>query len=139
MPLSDEEARLLQQLEQSLAAEDPAFASTLRGSALEARNRRVAIIAGIGFLAGLGVLFYGTMLTYTWLAVIGFVVMIGSGYLVVNAWRRGLGSGSDTPPVGRGGPKPPRGGGASRPQRSGSFVERMEQRWQHRRDDDGGR
>ncbi|WP_229053579.1 DUF3040 domain-containing protein [Aeromicrobium sp. Leaf350] len=140
MPLSDEEARLLQQLEQSLAAEDPAFASTLRGSALEARNRRIAVVAGIGFLAGLGVLFYGTMLTYTWLAVIGFVLMIGSGYLVVTAWRRGLGSGSDSGPAGRGGPKAPRGGGKSaKPQRSGNFVERMEQRWQHRRDDDGGR
>src|SRR4051794_27874211 len=32
VPLSDEEARLLHQLEQSLAAEDPDFASTLRGS-----------------------------------------------------------------------------------------------------------
>ena len=40
MPLSDEEARLLHQLEQSLAAEDPDFASTLRGSKFMAHNRR---------------------------------------------------------------------------------------------------
>ena len=45
MPLSDEEARLLHQLEQSLAAEDPDFASTLRGSKFLAHNRRVAILA----------------------------------------------------------------------------------------------
>lgn len=138
MPLSDEEARLLQQLEQSLAAEDPAFASTLRGSALEARNRRLAVLAAVGFIAGLGVLFYGTMLTYTWLAVIGFVLMIGSGYLFVGSWRRGFGSGADTPPASRAGG--PRGSRPSqgRPQKSGSFVERMEQRWQKRRDDNGG-
>lgn len=138
MPLSDEEARLLQQLEQSLAAEDPAFASTLRGSALEARNRRLAVLAAVGFIAGLGVLFYGTMLTYTWLAVIGFVLMIGSGYLFVGSWRRGFGSGADAPPVSRaGGPRSPR-PSQGRPQKSGSFVERMEQRWQKRRDDNGG-
>ncbi len=142
MPLSDEEARLLQQLEQSLAAEDPAFASTLRGSALEARNRRLAVLAAIGFVAGLGVLFYGTMLTYTWLAVIGFVLMIGSGYLFVGSWRRGFGSGSDAQPQGRaGGPRPQRGtapGRSQKPPKSGNFVERMEQRWQRRRDDNGG-
>lgn len=138
MPLSDEEARLLQQLEQSLAAEDPAFASTLRGSALEARNRRLAVLAAVGFIAGLGVLFYGTMLTYTWLAVIGFVLMIGSGYLFVGSWRRGFGSGADAPPAGRaGGPRASR-PSQGRPQKSGSFVERMEQRWQKRRDDNGG-
>lgn len=141
MPLSDEEARLLQQLEQSLAAEDPAFASTLRGSALEARNRRLAVLAAIGFIAGLGVLFYGTMLTYTWLAVVGFVLMVGSGYLFVGSWRRGFGSGSDAPPPGRSsGPRAPRAGSgrSSKPQKPGSFVERMEQRWQKRRDDNGG-
>ncbi len=141
MPLSDEEARLLQQLEQSLAAEDPAFASTLRGSALEARNRRLAVLAAIGFVAGLGVLFYGTMLTYTWLAVVGFVLMIGSGYLFVGSWRRGFGSGSDAPSPGRSsGPSAPRAGTGrpQKPQKSGSFVERMEQRWQKRRDDNGG-
>jgi len=138
VPLSDEEARLLQQLEQSLAAEDPAFASTLRGSALEARNRRIAVLAGIGFLAGLGVLFYGTMLTYTWLAVVGFVLMIGSGYLVVSAWRRGFGSAADEPAPRSGAGPRSRPGGAARPQKSGSFVERMEQRWQKRRDNDQG-
>ena len=141
MPLSDEEARLLQQLEQSLAAEDPAFASTLRGSALEARNRRLAVLAAIGFIAGLGVLFYGTMLTYTWLAVVGFVLMVGSGYLFLGSWRRGFGSGSDAPPAARsGGPGAPRPstGRTPKPQKSGSFVERMEQRWQKRRDDNGG-
>ena len=52
MPLSDEEARLLHQLEQSLAAEDPDFASTLRGSKLLAKSKRVATFSIIGFLAG---------------------------------------------------------------------------------------
>ena len=41
------------QLEQSLAAEDPDFASTLRGSKFMAHNRRVAVLAALGFIAGL--------------------------------------------------------------------------------------
>ncbi|MFT4187560.1 MAG: DUF3040 domain-containing protein [Aeromicrobium sp.] len=135
VPLSDEEARLLQQLEQSLAAEDPDFASTLRGSAFEERNRRLAALSAVGFLAGLGVLFFGTMATYTWLAVLGFVVMVGSGHVFVTAWRRGFGSEVEEPVTDiSSGPR------RSRRERGGSstsFVERMEQRWQRRRDDDG--
>ncbi|MFT4298489.1 MAG: DUF3040 domain-containing protein [Aeromicrobium sp.] len=136
MPLSDEEARLLQQLEQSLAAEDPDFASTLRGSAFEARNRRWAALAVLGFLAGLGVLFYGTMLTLTWLAVAGFVLMVASGYLFITAWRRGMGADADEAPRAPQGPR--RVSRGDRGRSSGSFVERMEQRWQRRRDGDHG-
>lgn len=78
MPLSDEEARLLAQLEQSLAAEDPEFASTLRGSKLIAQNRRVAAICVIGFLAGIAMLLGGAVTKQTWLGVAGFVAMVAA-------------------------------------------------------------
>jgi hypothetical protein len=128
VPLSDEEARLLHQLEQSLAAEDPDFASTLRGSKLMAHNRRVAVLAGLGFIAGLVVMFTGAVSKMTWLGVIGFLAMVGTAFLFTQAWRRGLG-GSD-------GAAPARGPGrAPRQKSSGSFVDRMEERWQRRRDE----
>lgn len=124
MPLSEEEARLLHQLEQSLAAEDPDFASTLRGSKFLAHNRRVAIVAVLGFLAGIALLFGGVVSAMTWLGVLGFVVMLGGAYVFVTAWRRGIGQGEEsneeTPPQ-----KP-----------SGSFVDRLEERWQRRQDGD---
>ncbi len=126
MPLSDEEARLLHQLEQSLAAEDPDFASTLRGSKFMAHNRRIAILAVLGFLGGLVLLFAGAVSAMTWLGVVGFVAMLGTAYLFMNAWKRGIGRSNDEP------------AGSSRkpPKPTGTFVDRMEERWQRRRDGD---
>lgn len=124
MPLSEEEARLLHQLEQSLAAEDPDFASTLRGSKFLAHNRRVAILAVLGFLGGIALLFAGAVSAMTWLGVLGFVVMLGSAYVFVTAWRRGIGQSDER----RDEPAP------QKP--SGSFVDRLEERWQRRQDGD---
>ncbi|MCX6408138.1 MAG: DUF3040 domain-containing protein [Propionibacteriales bacterium] len=128
MPLSDEEARLLQQLEQSLAAEDPDFASTLRGSKQAARNRKVAVLSGLGLVVGLGILFAGAVSALTWLGVLGFVVMLAGGYFFVTAWRHGLTATPDAGPV--------RSSGTKGPKPSGSFVDRMEERWQRRQDGD---
>ncbi len=125
MPLSDEEARLLQQLEQSLAAEDPDFASTLRGSKQAARNRKIAVLAGLGFLVGLGVMFAGAVIATTWLGVAGFLVMLVGAYFFVTAWRHGLAASPDAAPSRPSSPKP-----------SGSFVDRMEERWQRRQEGD---
>lgn len=125
MPLSDEEARLLHQLEQSLAAEDPDFASTLRGSKFMAHNRRVAVGAVLGFIAGLVLLFAGAVTAQTWLGVVGFVAMLATSYLFLNAWKRGIGGQVEDRPAGKTSGKP-----------SGKFVDRMEERWQRRRDGD---
>lgn len=133
MPLSEEEARLLHQLEQSLAAEDPDFASTLRGSKQAARNRRLAAVAGLGFAVGIVVLFVGALSAMAWVGVVGFVVMLATTYLFVTAWRGGLtgveDENADTGRGGRGAPRTPK-------QSGGSFVNRMEQRWQRRQDGD---
>lgn len=124
MPLSDEEARLLHQLEQSLAAEDPDFASTLRGSKLLAKSKRTATLSTVGFLAGLGLLFTGLVKDAAWLGVVGFVVMIGAVYVFVTAGRSGFGTPAE------------RGRAKAAPKSSGSFVNRMEERWQRRQNGD---
>jgi hypothetical protein len=130
VPLSDEEARLLHQLEQSLAAEDPDFASTLRGSKFMARNRRVAVLAALGFIAGVVVMFSGAVTKTTWLGVIGFLAMVGTAFLFSQAWKRGIGGRDEE----SGAPAAPR---ARSQKPSTSFVDRMEERWQRRRDGDG--
>jgi hypothetical protein len=124
MPLSDEEARLLHQLEQSLAAEDPDFASTLRGSKLLAKSKRVATLSIVGFIAGLGLLFGGVVMARTWLGVAGFLVMLGAVYVFVTAGRNGFGGAAESS----------RAAAASKP--SGSFVDRMEERWHRRQSGD---
>ncbi|MGH3358357.1 MAG: DUF3040 domain-containing protein [Nocardioidaceae bacterium] len=139
MPLSEEEQRLLQQLEQALAAEDPSLASTLRGSKMRARNRRQAIASALGFILGVGILMIGVIATLTVVGVVGFLVMLATAYLFIIAWRRGFGSADDDS---EDEPEEPesehhgRGLRHLRPSGSGSFMERMEERWRRRRDTD---
>ena len=141
MPLSEEEQRLLQQMEQALAAEDPSLASTLRGSKMRARNRRQAIASVLGFILGVGIMMVGVIATLTIVGVVGFLVMLATAYLFMVAWRRGVGSADDDDPDDE--PDKPesehhgiRGLRHSRPSSSGSFMERMEERWRRRRDTD---
>jgi hypothetical protein len=54
--LSDEEQRLLEQMEAALAAEDPKLVNALRGTNVRRVHRRRAALAGVGFFAGLGLL-----------------------------------------------------------------------------------
>jgi len=77
VPLSEEEMRLLQQMERALAAEDPKFASALR-SPLGPGSRAKFTTAIVGFLAGLAALIAGAVMQQTWLGVLGFVVMAGA-------------------------------------------------------------
>ncbi len=131
MPLSDEEQRLLEQMEQALAAEDPKFASALRGSALRARLRRTALVAGVGFFAGVAVLMFGVVLKMTVVSVVGFVLMLVAAYVFATAWRRGGEVASDEA-EGAGSPQPR---AVAPSQRQTSFMDRMEERWRRRRDE----
>jgi Protein of unknown function (DUF3040) len=132
VPLSEEEQRLLEQMEQALVAEDPKFASALRGSALVARSRRLAILAVLGFLAGIAGLMVGAIAALTAIAVIGFVLMLVSAYLFVTAWRRVQQGGDETAAAAGSVAEE----SSSRRARShGSFIERMEERWRRRRED----
>lgn len=126
MPLSEEEQRLLQQLEQALAAEDPSLASTLRGSKFRARTKRQAVAAVVGFVVGLALLMVGVILTTTILGVLGFVLMLASAYFFLAAWRaRASGATEPAQPQAR-----------RTPAESESFMQRMEERWKKRRDTD---
>ncbi len=143
MPLSEEELRLLEQMECALVEEDPKFASTLRGTSLRRSARRRAILAGVVFVVGIGILMTGAITQLPVVGIAGFVVMLGSATVALTAIR-GQQSVSADP---RSSMHPSRGltvidGGRSgrvrrtrRPrQTSGSFMERMEERWRRRRE-----
>ncbi len=87
MPLSEEEQRLLQQMERALAAEDPKLASTLRTPRLGAGSRsRFALFVGV-FVVGVVGLLAGAMSRQTWLGVAGFVVMVGAATAALSLVR----------------------------------------------------
>lgn len=144
MPLSEEEQRMLEQLEQALAAEDPKFASTLRGSSARSRHRRLAFISAGVFVLGIVLLMTGVIMPQTVVSVAGFVLMLGGAYFGLTEWRRSTqpeqlyAVGSDKAKGKGKAKKAPRKGAAKphgRPAApSGSFMERMEERWRRRRD-----
>lgn len=139
MPLSDHEQRLLEQMEQALLAEDPKFATAMRGADLRRRYRRRAVLAGLVFLVGVVMLMTGAVTQVIALGVAGFVVMLASAFYAVTSWRRvpptdGT-AGADVPDISPGSPRRKRGPkGGKGPRPSGSFMERMEQRWRNRRE-----
>lgn len=139
MPLSEEELRLLEQMERALSEEDPKFASTLRGTEIRQVARRKAILAGVAFVVGIAVLMGGAILAQPVVGVVGFVIMLASatyGLTVMRGSARGSAetAAKDTKHTGF---QVVDGGKKSRPQRpraQGSFMERMEERWRKRRD-----
>ena len=144
MPLSEEEARLLEQMERALVEEDPKLASTLRGTSFQRAARRRAILGGVVLAVGIALLVGAVMLSQPVLGVAGFVVMLGGAVLGVTALRSpsamgGQSSGGhDVRDSGRGFGVVD-GGRQARKQRaprrtSGSFTERMEERWRRRRE-----
>ncbi len=130
MPLSEEEQRLLEQMEEALAAEDPQFVSALRGASSRRHHKRIVIASVVGFLVGVAVLMTGAVVAVTAVAVVGFVVMLGCAYLALTHGRRL--SEPDLPPnvhpIGRSKQ-------TSSESRQSGFMNRMEDRWRRRRDD----
>lgn len=144
MPLSEEELRLLEQMERALVQEDPKFASTLRGTTLRRTVRRRAVVAGLCFLIGISMLMAGAILQLTPLGIAGFVVMLASATVGLTAWR-GRSAAAEPQPfrdsgltVIDGGRRFRGGRGGNGGRGSGSFMQRMEERWQRRRHDNGG-
>lgn len=142
MPLSDHEQRLLEQMERALYAEDPKFATTMRGADLRRRYRRRAIAAAFVFLVGIVVLMTGAISKEIWVGVAGFVIMLVSAWYAVTSWRR-------VPAVGEIGTFDAGGAEKAQPIRAKAprtaaarrrgFMERMEERWRRRREGGPGR
>ena len=59
VPLSEHEQRLLEQMERALYAEDPKFASSLRGKDPRSNFRRRVLMASVGFIVGVVLLMTG--------------------------------------------------------------------------------
>ena len=131
MALSEEEQRLLDQMEAALAAEDPKLVNALRGTGTRRIHRRRAALAGIGFFVGLGLLITG-MSTNWFYSVLGFVIMVAAAVTAIYSWPH-VGTGSDP---GRS-PDRPKAPQSSGPDDGQGFMDKMEERWRRRRDETG--
>ena len=132
MPLSDHEQRMLDQIESALYAEDPKFASSVRGGGLRAPSARRRLQGAALFVIGLamlvcGVAFKATMIgSFPILSVVGFLVMFGGVVFAITG-----------PRLSKAAEKQASGGGRQRRAKGsgGSFTSRMEDRFRRRFDD----
>jgi hypothetical protein len=133
MPLSDHEQRMLDQIESALYAEDPKFASSVRGGTLRAPSTRRRLQGAALFVLGLamlvsGVAFKATMIgSFPILSVIGFIVMFGGVVFAITGPRVGKG---DRVPNDLTAQRQKRAKGSG-----GSFTNRMEDRFRRRFDE----
>ncbi|MFC4374381.1 DUF3040 domain-containing protein [Nocardia halotolerans] len=139
MPLSEHEQRMLEQIESALYAEDPKFASSVRGGRLRSTSSRRRLQAAALFAIGLFLLVAGIAAPFKpggfpIISLVGFIAMFGAGVLLM------IGSSSraaepdstdETPPAGTG-PSGSSPGRSSRSRKSGGFSERMEDRFRRR-------
>jgi len=131
VPLSEEELRLLEQMERALSEEDPKFASTLRGTTLRQAARRRAVLAGAAFAVGVAVMMGGAISGLWPVGVVGFVIMLVSATVLLGSLRgqRGGTASQVAHPSGFGVID---GGRGSRS--SSAFMDTLRMRWRRRRD-----
>ena len=132
MPLSEHEQRLLDQIERALYAEDPKFASSVRGARLRRPSRRRRLQGIALFVLGVALLVLGVILPLKpggvpVVSLLGFLVMFLGALLTLSAIRRG-GEGEEGAPESEG-------GGSPKARRS-SFSQRMEDRFRKRFEDE---
>lgn len=140
MPLSEHEQRMLEQIESALYAEDPKFASSVRGGRLRATSSRRRFQAAALFAIGLCLLVAGIAAPFKpggfpIISLVGFIAMFGAGVLLMlgNSRRSETVDVEKKPAAGSG---PSSAGGSSgrggRQRKSGGFSERMEDRFRRR-------
>ncbi|MEU6832955.1 DUF3040 domain-containing protein [Nocardia beijingensis] len=132
MPLSEHEQRMLEQIESALYAEDPKFASSVRGGRLRSTSSRRRLQAAALFVLGLFLLVAGIAAPvkpggFPIISLIGFIVMFGAGVLLLLGTTSKAIAKNDRP-----GGQASSGGGRGRQRKSGGFSERMEDRFRRR-------
>ncbi len=140
MPLSDHEQRVLEQMEQALYAEDPRFASNLKSTRHGTATRRRAVIGTLLVIAGLGLVVLAVAWQMIWLGGLGFGAMVLGGAWIFAPRPHGTTLGAVQPDgtVSHGSTAVK--GSQSKKSRlpgrtGGTFMQRMEARWEKRRDD----
>jgi hypothetical protein len=133
MPLSDHEQRMLDQIESALYAEDPKFASSVRGGNLRAPSARRRLQGAVAFVVGLALLICGVAFPATQisgfpiLSVFGFIIMFGGVVFAITGPR--LAGAQGGAPAEQGSARQKRAKGGN------SFASRMEERFRRRFED----
>ena len=124
MPLSEQEQRLLDEMERNLYQNDADFVATVGGARGRA-NYRGIILGIILVIVGIGVLIAGVSSSLLFVGVLGFVVMFAGVILALTPAR--------SP---KAGPRPAAAPAAkASARRGGGFMDNLTERWEKRQED----
>ncbi|SEJ47203.1 DUF3040 domain-containing protein [Demequina mangrovi] len=121
MPLSEYEQRVLEQLERDLGSDVKLGSAMARAS----RRRGRYVWAGVGVVAGLGIVVTGAVTQLVIVGVAGFAVMLAAAIWALLAPRS---------TVAASGPRPATGSQTGRRKADKGFMARMEERFERRRE-----
>ncbi|MET1043454.1 MAG: DUF3040 domain-containing protein [Microbacteriaceae bacterium] len=124
MPLSEQEQRLLDEMERSLYQNDADFVATVGGRRGKP-NYTVLVVGVLLALLGIGVLVTGVIVQQPLVGVLGFVVMFAGVLTIFSPPRRALRPEDAAAP------------GPSKNRKGGSFMDNLNDRWDRRNDDRG--
>ena len=130
MALSEHEEALLQQMEEALYAEDPRFASRIEKTKSRGLGRGRVVAGVVAGVAGLGLVIFSAMTSAIWLGAVGFAIMVAGIVYAITPSKTKLAAVD-----GDGTPKPRQGRTKAAASRQGTFMERLEERWEKRRRD----
>lgn len=134
MPLSEQEQRLLDEMERSLYSNDSDFVAAV-GSGRGRPNYTMVVVGVLGGLLGIAVIVAGVILRQPLVGVLGFVLVVAGALFAIAPPKR---KGASVPP-----PPSSSRSSSTRTTASGrssaSMMDRLNERWDRRNDGDGGR
>ena len=124
MPLSEQEQRLLDEMERNLYQNDADFVATVAGRRGKP-NYTLVVVGALLAIAGVAALVAGVITQLAVIGVVGFGLMLAGVLIVLSPGRRDGAESSSAPA----------GGGAARPSAPrSSWTERMNERWDRRQE-----
>ncbi|WP_423923978.1 DUF3040 domain-containing protein [Frigoribacterium sp. 2-23] len=133
MPLSEQEQRLLDEMERSLYNNDSDFVATV-GTRRGRPNYTLIVLGVLGALVGIAVIVAGVIFRQPLIGVAGFVLMLaGALFAIAPPQRRGS-THIPAAPSPRSSTSRPTGVGKAH---GGGLMDRLNERWDRRQDGDG--
>ncbi|MBP2458587.1 hypothetical protein ABID70_001147 [Clavibacter michiganensis] len=125
MPLSEQEQRLLEEMERSLYHNDADFVATVSGRRSRP-NYTMVVVGVLVIVLGIAALAAGVITKLAVIGILGFAVMIVGALLIFSPRDAAAGASSPTAP------RAPGRGGGKRPASSSSFMDKINERWEKR-------
>lgn len=124
MPLSEQEQRLLEEMERNLYRNDADFVHAVGGVRGRRPNYRSIVVGVLLAVAGVGALIAGVALQLLIIGVVGFALMFAGVLVALSPGKSGAAS-----------PAPSEGPSSHGKRRSGGgFMDRMNDRWDRRQE-----